>query len=166
MAIINPHLTNYLTVEALELSQGDTKRIVCPMCSGGESKEESFKLTRQQSGVVTFVCFRAKCGFRGFLGSAPMLPIGEGEKTPPRPYQGALTLLPTDVEKYIKAKYLIHDTKDWRWSPSMKRIMMPIRNFQGKQVGWVGRGTSIHPYDGPKALCFYDSCENLYHVGN
>lgn len=37
----------------------------CPMCRGGSTKEKSFSITREASGIL-FNCYRATCGFKGF----------------------------------------------------------------------------------------------------
>ncbi|KAK2661230.1 hypothetical protein Ddye_007763 [Dipteronia dyeriana] len=45
---------------------GAENRLVCPMCKGGDSEEQSLSLSIDQDGhYAVWVCFRAKCGWRG-----------------------------------------------------------------------------------------------------
>ncbi|KAK3188776.1 hypothetical protein Dsin_028337 [Dipteronia sinensis] len=45
---------------------GAKNRLVCPMCKGGDSEEQSLSLSIDQDGhYAVWVCFRAKCGWRG-----------------------------------------------------------------------------------------------------
>ncbi|KAI9198728.1 hypothetical protein LWI28_021268 [Acer negundo] len=45
---------------------GVENRLVCPMCKGGDSEEQSLSLSIDQDGhYAVWVCFRATCGWRG-----------------------------------------------------------------------------------------------------
>ncbi|KAK2658257.1 hypothetical protein Ddye_004790 [Dipteronia dyeriana] len=45
---------------------GAENRLVCPMCKGGDSEEQCLSLSIDQDGhYAVWVCFRAKCGWRG-----------------------------------------------------------------------------------------------------
>lgn len=60
-----------IKLELAELQEGDTIRIVCPMCDGGSSREKSLSVTRNfDSGVYN--CYRASCGVKGFIPLNPL----------------------------------------------------------------------------------------------
>ncbi|MQL75534.1 hypothetical protein Taro_007925 [Colocasia esculenta] len=47
---------------------GQYTKLLCPKCGGGNSKERSFSLFIREDGqLAMWSCFRAKCGWRGYL---------------------------------------------------------------------------------------------------
>ncbi|KAK4852087.1 hypothetical protein QYF36_021025 [Acer negundo] len=55
-----------LGVDISRCAAGAQNRLVCPMCKGGDSEEKSLSLSIDQDGhSAVWVCFRAKCGWRG-----------------------------------------------------------------------------------------------------
>lgn len=53
--------------EATTIAVGSTASVECPKCTGGNTGERSMSLTRAANGAM-FLCHRASCGFRGFVG--------------------------------------------------------------------------------------------------
>jgi hypothetical protein len=75
-----------VALEALSVSPEITFSTLCPVCNGGQSGEKKLSVTRTHDGAM-FLCFRAACGFRGFVA------IGEGgsrdmprKPSPARPF--------------------------------------------------------------------------------
>lgn len=60
-----------LEIEFSDLEPGERRRVLCPQCEGGSSRERSFSVSRSDDGALLFMCFRAACGFRGVIGASP-----------------------------------------------------------------------------------------------
>jgi hypothetical protein len=76
-------------MEGALLGIGDSRRILCPFCRGGQSNERSMNITRTADGVV-YNCHRVSCpGKPGFVGSGASGPIIPVERTPDH-YDGEL----------------------------------------------------------------------------
>ncbi len=82
-------------------------RELCFYCDGGESKDRSFSVTRQDKLTVAYICHRAKCGKRGFV----YLDGGSGEETTkvgifnPNPYRGQTIALEYEDLSWLDNKY-------------------------------------------------------------
>ncbi len=72
---------DWLELEASSMTDQENKRIVCPKCRGGSSKEVSMSLTKD-GPLVRAYCFRASCGAYFILGSKSKV---EEKKEKPRP---------------------------------------------------------------------------------
>lgn len=67
-------------------SENGHYRTLCPVCLGGQSREESLSVSGNKEGYV-FICFRAACGFKGRKGN--MIEAGHGHREfVPRPFYG------------------------------------------------------------------------------
>ncbi|KAK3198238.1 hypothetical protein Dsin_021653 [Dipteronia sinensis] len=65
LTILKSKLTE-LGIDIGRCAAGAQNRLVCPMCKGGDSEEQSLSLSIDQDGhSAVWVCFRAKCGWRG-----------------------------------------------------------------------------------------------------
>jgi len=54
---------------AASLGVGEQRSgIVCPLCGGGRTRENSLSLTRISQTRVGYCCHRATCGFNGYIG--------------------------------------------------------------------------------------------------
>lgn len=144
------------------LQFGQSRLGLCPRCSGGQSRERSFSVTRYRDGLG-FLCFRASCGFKGRLTSygEPAIidsPVPRAAFST-RPYTGA-TCLPepySDVWEAISRICPPFDvTPVWplstfygvRGVPDEPRVQyFELRDFDGRKLGAITR--TNHP-DGTK----------------
>lgn len=67
--------------------------------------------------------------------------------------------LPDNVKQFILDRYGLEEetitTEGLLWWEERGRVLLPIRNADGRRVGWVGRAI-VSQYTGPKALTIID----------
>jgi hypothetical protein len=90
-----------LELEYADLQLGETRNGVCPKCG-----QKKFYVTRKPRGIA-FICFRVKCGYKGFAGCkayhAEPLPAPPPSNRPGNPYKGELFLLDwTDIDYFME----------------------------------------------------------------
>jgi len=154
---------NAVKLSAENLAIGDSRKITCPECGGGASKETSCSITREALGVL-YVCFRAKCGFRGFTGTAAAALPPKAKQQKLRPYtRPVLPLEPVD-EQYFYTRFEIHRTKEIFLSEKGEYIL-PVYSARGSIRGHtvrqpVWKGEPAAPREGnpnpnyPKAVAY------------
>lgn len=145
---------------ALGIPNGHRTRIVCPFCL---DKEVTMVVQRTDTGVIRYLCYRAKCGKRGNYGSKGGTGIAEARITQPRPFSGAYTELPEHVKEFLYNKYHIKDISTWKWTDN-NRVLIPLREVSGERWGWVARGFSAFGFTGPKTINYYDKEIIFYSV--
>lgn len=124
------------------LGVGQTKRSVCPKCGGGESREQGcFAVSRSVPGRVHFICFRAKCSWKGTI-SAGTLVGGKIEV----PYEKRLKKFSRSVEdlnaiqiQWFRDKFGISPDDDVVWCDSLGMYAYQIRGPDGQLRGWQCR---------------------------
>jgi hypothetical protein len=130
-----------LILEAMDLAVGESKRIYCPQCQALD--EKSLKLSRTESGI-SWTCFRAKCGYRGYEGR---LSSGKRVTTPKYPklhFFGKETEpLSLEDSSIILERYGITE-KEQRINGFCRekdepRLVMPIFDASGDTVGYVSK---------------------------
>lgn len=65
-----------LELEAGTLEPGESVRMVCPFCGGGDRAERCLSLTHREDGTLLYHCYRARCGAGGTLGANASLRRG------------------------------------------------------------------------------------------
>ena len=150
---------DYVALEYGSLAVGERKSgQLCPSCNGGSGKEKSFAVIRGQH-VLSFVCFRASCQFRGTIrltsgGSAAV----HQEDERPKVSAVVASQLPPKWEEYLSNLFSIEQGMftwaKWKYTDSYNgnphpRIGMPIIGPDGET-----RGITWRSYSGqkPKAL--------------
>lgn len=90
-----------------ELAIGFTdNKTLCVYCDGGDTKEKSFAVTRQDRMTIAYICHRASCDKKGFL----YLEGGAGEEITktgftPNPYRGQTQALEYEDLAFLDEKY-------------------------------------------------------------
>lgn len=112
--------------------------LVCPACDGGTNNDQSFSITKADNGLIKFICFRAKCGYKGIThenpNNIPVEPLVKKEKQEiphdkhTRCLSGAEVLELTerfDLQQVDKVR--MHHNY---W-------VFPVENHRGQTTGWV-----------------------------
>jgi hypothetical protein len=150
-----------IRIEAAMMGVGDTYRILCPFCGGGQSGERSMNITRTADGVL-YNCHRAGCTSRpGFVAS------GAGEARAPQErepdmYTGELIPLRPVDEKFFLDAYGIVGANHWIKRTEYDEYILPIfdadRNISGYNVRqpWPGAPLKGRP-DRPKSRVYAEA---------
>ena len=141
------------------LSEGESMRVICPLCRGGHSHEESLSITRNE-GLV-WQCFRAKCGIVGSTnGVAFSKDIALPTKRPRKQWDGNTQELPTKIAKRILSLWGIEDPPYWYWTTDYGgRVAMSIRSPRDTHRGWSLR--ALGRSRGMKALTYANENEEV-----
>jgi hypothetical protein len=143
-----------LAIECEDMEPGDTRRIVCPECRGGQSGERSMNVTRTEDGILLFICYRAACGTRGAIGGShsrlnnlirtkpTQFKVREDIESRLEPYQGGLP------DAYSIGEEEMRDF-GVRYDPVQRRVALPVYSPTAAIRGWV-----LRAFDGrsPKTL--------------
>ena len=138
-----------------DLADGQSVRVVCPKCNGGEGGERSLSVTRNDEGHILFYCFRASCTFRGRKGGRDLIRI-KRKPTTMRPYTGELFPLDEGWRTFLRGE-IGFDEKHLEVAGAMVTasgcIAYPIYGPMGLRRGYV-----LRAFDGrvPKALTRMD----------
>jgi hypothetical protein len=154
-----------LALEGAVLEPGESVRMVCPFCGGGSSKEKTLVLTHRDDGALLFVCHRAACTGRGYLGGGVGLGdlAGHGSVRPPKRAAPVATEVVdlSDMERASLRELLHFSTlpQGWKYAPSLNRVMLPVHSPSYERRGWVARS-----YSGavPKALSYKEVLDQPY----
>jgi hypothetical protein len=150
-----------IATEGSTLDNGQSARMVCPFCGGGNG-ERSMSIKRdEETGLILYHCFRANCGESGVLGGSRSL-VRTRQQTPPAfvPWNttglidvDAVMIVPSGVRAQLDEWGLCHrhPLAGWKWDPFDDRICMPILGPLGDLRGYVRRSYRKGS-DGPKAL--------------
>jgi hypothetical protein len=153
-------------MEALDLTVGSSKRIVCPFCQANH--ETSLSLSRLSEGIV-YKCFRAACSETGFIPSPTFSSEADKpvkKKFVPKEFKWGTIKVPEDIEDMLYEKYTI--TKEeirvngFKYSPEIDSLVMPIFNNFGYEVGCQ---TKVITKDSgrPKAISYFFNEGNRLH---
>lgn len=122
---------------------------VCPKCDGGSSNEESFTMYRRPEGVA-YICYRASCGFRGFVPSRGVALQTREIKQPKQttnPFPADVQDLPWYVQEFLCEKFPcmtvdLLEQEGVKWSDSRQRVLFPMFDVRGYKYGYVARAYS------------------------
>lgn len=151
---------------ASEYEVGDqTELITCPACGGGQSHENSFTMRILPEGV-TYICYRASCGIKGFV---PNLRMGEIHVKPktkqPKPFVHDESPLPEMMIVLLQDKFPcmtreVLELEGVMYSYERKRILVPMFDARGYRFGLMARSYEKVP----KAIAYHEtySVPNLH----
>jgi hypothetical protein len=140
------------------LSEGESLRVICPICGGGMSKEKTLSITRNQ-GLV-WQCFRAKCGAKGATHSVGFTTSKSKTQSLPKTWDGVLFEVPPKVADAIYDKWLLRDVPNWYWTTEYGgRVAMSVRAANDTHRGWVLR--ALNTTSRTKALTYVEKGEGL-----
>ena len=128
-----------LLLECSELQVGETSyEVRCPSCM-----QKSFSVTRNSQGIL-FNCFRVKCKYRGFIPTDPTY-VQPPTKYKVKEYKPIETITLTDLQKeFFNDKFGIPikalDFWGVQWAPDEQRVVFPIRDYLGREIGRTLRG--------------------------
>jgi len=164
-----------LTAETILLAQNlnigeSTYAFECPKCgvAGG-----SFSLSRSSNGVL-YHCFRAKCGFEGFISTRPSNLFAQerrGEQKPKlKSFEYETSLLTKEQANLLLSAYNILPEEilnlQWRWCPYLQRLIMPVV-FNGIELGVTARRVGfLATPDGPKNIHYIHTATMPFIAGN
>ena len=160
-------------LEADMLQQGDRVRIHCPWCNATD--EKSMLIVKDYDNITTYKCFRGTCPGRstGRLGGLYVptdIPKGMHRKKN-KEFKDETIELPKHVAKWLKDKYQILAPSTWTYIVSKNRLVMPILNEFGYQVGTCTKklpielaieGLDVYDYDHSKKSMVYWTNDSLH----
>lgn len=117
-----------LELEAQSLEPGESIRMVCPFCGGGNSREKSLSLTHREDGALLFHCYRANCSAAGALGGGTSLVRTRPEPKPRRTkdsIEWRLEYIADGPPLWNMNRDLLH-VEGVDWDPYEKRYALPI----------------------------------------
>lgn len=138
-----------LVGEALKVGER-TRQIPCPACGGGDTKEKSFSISKEE-GVLYYKCWRSSCLLKpgaienttGSLIQEPKpIEFKESSKKESRPYTGILQILPKEGYDIFRDKYGLEEPDlaegEVLWAETSDRYSFPVHS-----PNWERRGTSL-----------------------
>jgi len=160
-------MVDRLEIELLaeDVAVGDrSAHLVCPVCGGGSSHEESFLIWRDADGIA-YQCYRVKCGVRGKFFSRSRESAKVEIKRKPALTTDMLTTqpLPNRVVDWLLTRFNWLAREDLAthgvlWDYKREAVLLPIR-FNGTHEGYIARvypelQTRKHSFTS-KAKAFY-----------
>lgn len=140
---------NDIIILGSKLSEGESLRVICPICRGGTSAERSLSITRRE-GLV-WHCFRSKCGVKGTTDSGTFRATNSIAKERPT-WEGETHDLPDQVRDRIFEAWGILSPDSWWWTTDYGgRVAMRVQGPRGAGRGWVLRKLT---QGGTKVLTF------------
>lgn len=154
---------------ATQLGQGQHQQLLCPKCKGGHSGERTLSIN-VEGGRIKWLCFRAKCGFKGASGMTPST-ANFPEIKQRAPLLSPFENLPAAAVAILKSKYeLTAADLTWeglRWTAMGKgRVAFPIKDRLCRTVGYTLRSFSGET---PKTLTYLNDsgavCMSFHAMG-
>lgn len=149
----------WLEIEGMSVPNGGRKRVLCPYCSGGTSKEISFVIRRDNSNL------RGSC-WRGSCSKWVSTQDIEGAKSKdvstfkPREYWAETTTPPIKLYKWLEKEYNISreelELERMVYSGANGRMVFPVYDVHGKQYGYNTKRTCQCTDKYPKWMTFFD----------
>lgn len=141
-------------------SIGDQSELLrCPSCNGGVTGENSFTINVTPEGIL-FVCYRAKCGIKGFVPNHRYSKVLEIKKRPTKPFLGDISPIPDDRLEFFCNRFPlmtqeIVEREGIQWSNERSRYLLPLLTIEGLQYGLTARSyTSDY-----KVISYFDNTE-------
>lgn len=135
----NPEYRAEVSMIASELAMGETARMSCPRCRGGQSAEKSFICSRNYTGVAFYHCFRATCSFHGKVVLGNDTSVREYKPAKPRAMDYALESLTSSDIDMFRNVYGVNPDRDTFWCPAVRRYAHRVQGPMGEHRGWVLR---------------------------
>ncbi len=156
-----------------DLKVDSSIRLACPFCGGGQSKEESFSITRSKDGLL-YNCFRDQCREHGFISlyrhdlDVPgTLVAGTPRSRPLEPYRGLLRALTDEMEGWWLDRFEIPSQIlaecGVSWAPKEARYYLPIRGPHGRALGYSLR--TFYPKAGESKVLTFKEDDGLELMG-
>lgn len=125
-----------------QLTAGQTRRVLCPVCGGGKTAELSLTVSRVYDGRIAYHCHRASCDVGGYVDDV-------GSFTPNAPIQGRVLrpydkplrhVTPQDVQ-YFGDRFHLDEFTVERFIKvtDYDEYALPIYADYGKRIGVVIR---------------------------
>lgn len=153
------HKTQQILLEASSLEVGESSTVTrCPSCGGGRTREASFSVSRIDEGVL-YNCYRASCQYAGFIPTkAALVTPKKVRESKQKPYIKSTSALSEEVLEFLTNKFELTpedmEYAGWRYGDEDGRIIMPVRNALGYDIGCVAR--DYDPHTTCKALAYPD----------
>lgn len=148
----------FLEMEYADLRRGVTSSgQVCPKCNGGSSREGSFNVSRDEDGVLRWMCHRASCGFRGAAGTSRVrLDDADGVASSSSPSVRSQRTdfkragLDEELVQFLNDKYRLTEQtlRHWglAWTPDYGgRVILPVKSHALEDNGVILRSHSVPP---------------------
>lgn len=164
---------NQILIDAINVKPGETTyKNKCPRCH----QSGSFGVTREDDSIL-YYCHRASCGIRGRVfstlydmnkPSTNIIPFRGGNVVAkskkiefyPNPFKGEITELPKEVKKELADKYELHnvdiEANNIQYEPDGGRIVLPIYDFYGRNIGKCLKKVSSSSWAGRKVVNYYE----------
>lgn len=121
------------------LSPGQSDRMICPVCAGGQSRESSFVVSKKENGGLVWVCHRAGCGTRGGTGTCATVIANSAVRPRRHVAPPAVALVEPRLSHFLE-KYGIHpytlSINGVAYDLASSGDYFPIRHWSGKQLGF------------------------------
>lgn len=148
----------YIQLEAINLSGGMTKRVVCPSCNGGATNERSLAISRMADGNLIYYCFRDSCHASGVVGSKGSCskPVEKGKFNP---YTSPTESMGEDAKEYMRSRFRLTDEEMYGWKQSIAgHLLIPLKGADGLRWGLLDRNYSglTGVSRSPKAINYSD----------
>lgn len=143
----------------LTLADGETLNgQKCPKCGGGIQHDTAFSITRER-GKIKYICYRAKCGFRGILiDTGGTTEIITGSRKKARAYSGKTCSLQCDLALQGV------DSAGFLMDIATKRLVLPIYSNLHREVGvLLKRIKGVSTFNGSKAIIYWSDDVELKH---
>jgi len=121
-----------------DIPVGSTCRFVCPKCAGGQSKEVCFAISQSVPGRLHFICFRAKCSWRGTISAGQVvgnrieLPFDKKLRHFTRPVE-ELNAIQT---QWYRDKFGLSPDDGVAWCDSLGMYAYKVFGPEGQLRGW------------------------------
>ena len=134
----------------MSLAEGETTQgLVCPACGGGRTGERKFYVKRE-NGKLVYVCHRATCDLGSGRIDTTRGGFSYGDEAPVKTKKKVFditNLKPTNLQpsewEYLNKKFRIPMgvlmVQGFQWCEWLDRVLIPIRDLDGKSEGWVAR---------------------------
>lgn len=128
-----------LLIECAGLGIGESSRgFTCPNC---KKAGNDFSVSRIAAGII-YHCFRASCGFSGFIPSENTCPKSN-KQNKIKTFTHDLSPLTEEHKDFFYKKYnLLEETLNYfnfSWSKELKRVCIPVIGIQGYNIGYTCR---------------------------
>ena len=153
-------IKDYVTLEGLGLSVGETKMFYCPTCNA--KHEDKLAITKTEDGALIYYCHRASCIEKGAtnyrLDAAERLakPV---DRFKPRKLKTPLVNPPTELYRFMHSKYGLDDEilkkNGMKYAPEQGRIYFPVMDRQGNILGDYTKAWEYNAKSLPKALMYW-----------
>ena len=129
---------------AASLPEGTTNSLTCPSCHGGHNADRSLSITKED-GLVKWICYRAKCGFRGIRGDNlnNVTTTTVNTYQAPVSYDRELFPLPDRMRDMLSARYYLSDDALDRFKWTGDALCFDIKNDMGVVTGQWLKGSDF-----------------------